>query len=68
MLELYGSVSYTHLAKQEAFELTMHPFCRNAVAAMDWGGTIMNKYLSNDNNKVASHTEATELVATEPQS
>ena len=33
-------------AKQEGFELTMHPFCRNAVAAMDWGGTIMNKYLS----------------------
>ena len=36
-------------AKQEAFELTMHPFCRNAVGAMDWGGTIMNKYLSKDN-------------------
>ena len=36
-------------AKQEAFELTMHPFCRNAVGAMDWGGTIMNKYLSRDN-------------------
>lgn len=36
-------------AKQEGFELTMHPFCRNAVAAMDWGGTIMNKYLSRDN-------------------
>ena len=38
-----------HHAKQEGFELTMHPFCRNAVAAMDWGGTIMNKYLSKDN-------------------
>ena len=36
-------------AKQEGFELTMHPFCRNAVGAMDWGGTIMNKYLSRDN-------------------
>ena len=36
-------------AKSEAFELTMHPFCRNTVAAMDWGGTIMNKYLSKDN-------------------
>lgn len=36
-------------AKQEGFELTMHPFCRNAVASMDWGGTIMNKYLSRDN-------------------
>ena len=36
-------------AKSEAFELTMHPFCRNAVGTMDWGGTIMNKYLSRDN-------------------
>ena len=36
-------------ARSEAFELTMHPFCRNATATMDWGGTIMNKYLSKDN-------------------
>ena len=36
-------------AKQEPFQLTMHPFCRNAVATMDWGGVIMNKYLSKDN-------------------
>ena len=27
----------------------MHPFCRNAVASMDWGGTIMNRYMSPDN-------------------
>lgn len=38
-----------HHARQEGFELTMHPFCRNAVATMDWGGTIMNRYLSKDN-------------------
>lgn len=38
-----------HHARMEGFELTMHPFCRNAVAAMDWGGTIMNRYLSKDN-------------------
>ena len=36
-------------AKSEAFELCMHPFCRNAVGTMDWGGTIMNKFLSRDN-------------------
>ena len=39
----------THHAAQEPFELTMHPFCRNTVASMDWGGTIMNKYMSRDN-------------------
>lgn len=38
-----------HHARREGFELTMHPFCRNAVASMDWGGTIMNKYISKDN-------------------
>ena len=38
-----------HHAKKEGFELTLHPFCRNAVASMDWGGTIMNRYLSRDN-------------------
>lgn len=36
-------------AKSEAFELCLHPFIRNAVGTMDWGGTIMNKYLSRDN-------------------
>ncbi len=38
-----------HHAKQEGFELTMHPFCRNTVASMDWGGTMMNHYMSRDN-------------------
>jgi len=36
-------------AAQEPFQLTMHPFCRNAGGTMDWGGIIMNKYLSKDN-------------------
>lgn len=36
-------------ARREPFDLTLHPFCRNAVASMDWGGTIMNRYLSPDN-------------------
>ncbi len=36
-------------AKKEAFELTMHPFARNAVASFDWGGVMMNKYFSRDN-------------------
>ena len=36
-------------AKREPFDLTLHPFCRNSVASMDWGGIIMNRYLSRDN-------------------
>ena len=36
-------------AIREPFDLTLHPFCRNATASMDWGGIIMNQYMSTDN-------------------
>ena len=36
-------------ARAEGFELTMHPFCRNAMGAFDWGGVIMNRHMSKDN-------------------
>nr|WP_244512810.1 glycoside hydrolase family 97 protein [Prevotella sp. ne3005] len=44
-------------ATKEPFDLTLHPFCRNATASMDWGGIIMNKYLSKDNK--SRHTRKT---------
>ena len=44
-------------ALREPFDLTMHPFCRNAVGAMDWGGVIMNRYMSKDNR--SRHTRKT---------
>ena len=34
---------------RQPFDLTLHPFCRNATASMDWGGIIMNKWMSRDN-------------------
>ena len=36
-------------AKQEGFQLTMHPFCRNALGTADWGGVMMNRYMCQDN-------------------
>ena len=36
-------------AKTEGFELTMHPFARNAVGSFDWGGIILNHHISRDN-------------------
>ena len=36
-------------AKQEGFELTMHPFARNAIGSFDWGGIILNHHISRDN-------------------
>ena len=44
-------------AIREPFDLTLQPFCRNATAAMDWGGTIMNRYMSRDNK--SRHTRKT---------
>ncbi|MCI6550553.1 MAG: glycoside hydrolase family 97 protein [Prevotella sp.] len=38
-----------HHARREGFEMTVHPFMRNAVGSFDWGGIIMNRYLSKDN-------------------
>ena len=38
-----------HHARQEGFELTMHPFSRNALGSADWGGIIMNKRMNQDN-------------------
>ena len=34
---------------KEGFELTMHPFSRNAMGAFDWGGIIMNRRMGRDN-------------------
>ena len=42
---------------REGFDLTLHPFCRNASASMDWGGIIMNKWMSRDNK--SRHTRKT---------
>ena len=36
-------------ARQEGFEMSMHPFSRNAVGSFDWGGMMMNRYMSRDN-------------------
>jgi hypothetical protein len=35
----------------------MHPFCRNALATMDWGGIILNRHLNRDNQ--SRHTRKT---------
>lgn len=38
-----------HHARREGFEMCMHPFARNTAGSFDWGGIIMNDYLSKDN-------------------
>ncbi|MBM6992115.1 MAG: glycoside hydrolase family 97 catalytic domain-containing protein [Prevotella sp.] len=36
-------------AQREGYDMTMHPFGRNAVGSFDWGGVIMNRMMSKDN-------------------
>jgi hypothetical protein len=37
--------------EQEAFFATIHPFSRNAVACMEFGGVFFNKYLNRGNER-----------------
>jgi hypothetical protein len=46
-----------HHTQNEGFELCMHPFARNAVGSIDWGGIIMNHHISRDNK--SRHQRAT---------
>lgn len=38
-----------YFCQQEAFNACLHPFIRNAVGAMDFGGTVLNTHMSRDN-------------------
>ncbi len=40
-----------HFCDAEAFNATLHPFIRNSVGIMEYGGTFLNKYLDRDNRK-----------------
>jgi len=37
--------------KQEAFFATLHPFIRNTVGSMEFGGTFLNKFLNKSNKE-----------------
>lgn len=37
--------------EKEAFNATLHPFIRNAVGSMEFGGVLLNKYLNKGNTK-----------------
>lgn len=39
-----------HFCDEFPFNATLHPFIRNTVGSMEWGGTFLNKRLNRDNN------------------
>lgn len=51
--------------KQEAFFATLHPFIRNTVGSMEFGGAFLNKYLTKSNkDKNKRHTTDSFQLAT----
>ena len=40
-----------HFDDMEGFNATLHPFCRNAVGSMEFGGTVLQQRLSRDNKR-----------------
>src|SRR5690606_5266341 len=38
-----------HARDNEAFYATLHPFMRNTVGSMEFGGVLLNKYLTKEN-------------------
>lgn len=40
-----------HMRDNEAFYATLHPFSRNAVGSMEFGGVLLNKFLNRGNEK-----------------
>lgn len=39
-----------HFCDEEAFNACLHPFIRNAIGSMEFGGTFLNKRMNRDNN------------------
>ena len=55
-----------HFCDQEAFNTTLHPFIRNAVGCMEFGGCFLNKRLNrgNDGGSTRRTTDVFELATT----
>lgn len=47
----------------EAFNATIHPFIRNTVGSMDFGGSALNKYYSSDNSPRGSRRVTSDVFA-----
>jgi hypothetical protein len=44
-------IFFEHVRKKEAFYATLHPFIRNSVASMEFGGVLLNKFLNKENKE-----------------
>ena len=55
----FSQGSYDH----EAFNATLHPFIRNTVGSMDFGGSALNKYYNADNAPRGSRRVTSDVYA-----
>lgn len=53
-----------HFDDMEAFNATLHPFIRNTIGSMEFGGTILNKRLNkgNDGGKIRRTTDVFQIA------
>lgn len=53
-----------HFCDEEAHVTALHPFCRNAVGCMEFGGSFLNRRMARDNKggKIRMTTDAHELA------
>lgn len=55
-----------HFCNEEAFNATLHPFIRNTIGCMEWGGCFMNHRMNRENNggNIRRTTDVFELATT----
>ncbi len=55
-----------HFCDEEAFNATLHPFIRNTIGCMEWGGCFMNHRMNRENNgsNIRRTTDVFELATT----
>ena len=56
-----------HFANEEAFNATLHPFIRNAVGAMEFGGGFMNRYMRRGTRNMRALPESAAEFRTDSQ-
>ena len=52
-----------HFCDKEAFNACLHPFIRNTVGSMDFGGSALNKYYNSDNAPRGSRRMTSDVFA-----
>ena len=64
MLSAENLIFQQHFCDEEAFNACLHPFIRNTIGCMEFGGTFLNKRLNrnNDGGSIRKTTDVFQLA------